>query len=94
MTAPVAPVPPWVRVALLGVLLGIGFWGCSSEPKRQWQKFGQPYTEAEFQRDKAECTRQKKLDVDCMRARGWVDVSPDRPAPSPQPSKQPRLPGY
>ncbi len=95
MTAPVTPLPRWVRVALLGVLLGIGFWRCTAEPERQWQKFGQPYTETEFQRDKAECTREGKLDVGCMRARGWVAVSPDRPASSsPEPPKQPRIPGY
>lgn len=80
----------WVRVVLLGTLLSIGLQGCGGgEPKRQWLKFGQPYTEAEFQRDKAECMRGKKLDVDCMRARGWVDVTPDFPAPPAEPSKRP-----
>ncbi len=74
--------------ALLTVLL-IGLWGCAGQPERQWQKIGQPYSVAEFQRDKAECTREKKLDFGCMRARGWIDVSPDRPAPSSEPEKAP-----
>jgi len=95
MTAPVAraAVPAWVRGAVLGALWGIAFWGCAGDPERQWQKFNQPYTEAEFKRDKAECTRGGKLDVACMRARGWVDVTPDFPAPAPsEPPKRP-LPG-
>ena len=72
---------------LLTVVLTIGFWGCAREPERQWYKIGQPYTLAEFERDKAACTREKKLDFDCMRGRGWVDVSPDRPAPPVEPPK-------
>lgn len=76
-------------VSFLAILLLVGSWGCTRQPERLWQKFGQPYTEAEFRRDKAECTREKKLDFDCMRSRGWVDVSPDRPAPAPEPEKAP-----
>lgn len=77
-----------VRVACLGALVGVALTGCGTkEPQRQWMKFKQPYTEAEFQRDKAECMRGKKLDVDCMRARGWVDVTPDFPAPAPEPKR-------
>lgn len=75
--------------AILAALLLLGSWGCAREPERLWYKIGQRYTMEEFQRDKAECTREKKLDFDCMRARGWVDVSPERPAPSPEPTKAP-----
>lgn len=92
-----ARVPARSPAALLAVLLVLGSWGCTREPQRQWQKFGQPYTMQdvqEFQRDKAECTREKKLDFDCMRARGWVDVSPDRPAPPPEPERVPGRPRY
>lgn len=70
--------------ALLFCLLLIASWGCTREPERQWQKIGQPYSLAEFKRDQAACTREKKLDVECMRALGWVDVAPDLPAPSPE----------
>ena len=84
-----ARVPARSPAGLLVVLLALGSWSCARQPERQWQKFGQPYTVAEFQRDKAECTRAKKLDVDCMRSRGWVDVSPDRPAPAAEPERPP-----
>jgi len=77
----------WSAVALLTAFLLIGSSGCTREPERQWYKIGQPYSLAEFQRDRTECTREKRLDFDCMRARGWRDVSPDRPAPSPEPAK-------
>jgi len=57
--------------------------GCSLEPERQWYKPGsQSYTVAEFQRDHAECTKNRQLDEPCLRARGWVpltgDVAPGR----------------
>ena len=85
---------PCASLALLVALVLIGSWGCARQPERQWYKIGQPYSVAEFQRDKTECTREKKLDFDCMRSRGWVDVSPDRPAPSPEPEKAPSRPRY
>lgn len=71
------------------VILLIGASGCAREPERQWYKIGKPYTTAEFKRDVAECTKGGKLDVDCMRTRGWVDVSPDRP----EPTEPPKTPG-
>lgn len=67
-----------VIVGLATLLLTLAFWGCTRGPERQWYKIGQHYTTAEFERDKAECTREKKLDFDCMRKRGWVDVTPER----------------
>lgn len=75
-------------LALFVILVLAGLWGCAREPERQWMKIGKPYSMAEFERDKAECTREKKLDFDCMRARGWLDVSPDRPPPR-EPEKAP-----
>ena len=60
--------------------------GCASQEK-QWMKVGQSYTTTEFRRDHAECSAKgSKLDDDCMRARGWVDVKPskgDRAADTP-----------
>jgi hypothetical protein len=58
--------------------------GCAQE--KQWMKVGQSYTTTEFRRDHAECSKGSKLDDDCMRARGWVDVKPskgDRAADTP-----------
>ncbi|MBI4608928.1 MAG: hypothetical protein HY726_07970 [Candidatus Rokubacteria bacterium] len=78
-------------VVVLGGLVFVASWGCSRAPERQWQKMGdRPYTMAEFQRDRAECTRGKQLDFDCMRSRGWVDVSPDRPKQAPSEAERER----
>lgn len=76
-------------IVLLATFVVLGSFGCASGPERQWYKIGQHYTVAEFERDKAECTREKKLDFDCMRRKGWVDVSPDRPTPTPLPERAP-----
>jgi hypothetical protein len=61
--------------------------GCARD--KQWMKVGEPYTTAEFRRDYAECSKPKgSLDEDCLRARGWVDMSPskgDRAADNPPP---------
>jgi hypothetical protein len=52
--------------------------GCGSVDDRQWMKINQKYTTAEFQRDYTECSPKKTLDEDCMRSRGWVEVSRSR----------------
>lgn len=60
-----------------------GSLGCAREPDRLWQKMGN-YTMEDYKRfgpDKAACTRKGKLDVACMRSRGWIEVSGKRPAP-------------
>lgn len=85
-----SPVGAPAGVVLLVVLFLAEVWGCTRTPERQWYKIGQPYTLAEFQRDRAECARGKQLDFDCMRARGWVDVSPDRSQPAPEPERAQR----
>lgn len=46
-----------------------------------WYKPGGNYTTAEFNRDRDGCMKDKKLDRECLKAKGWVPVSPDRPAP-------------
>lgn len=81
--------PPGVRIAAWGlsaavlVVAGCGFF--VSEPARQWYKrAGVRYTEAELQRDKTACTRSRKVDVECMKARGWFYFTADvAPTPSP-----------
>lgn len=72
---------------LLVLLLG-GTFGCALSDERLWYKPGGNYTTAEFNQDRDACTRDKKLDEECLKAKGWVAVSPDRPAPTAQP--QPR----
>jgi hypothetical protein len=56
---------------------------CSLAPDKQWLKPGQTYTVAEFRRDEVACTKDRKLDEDCMRQRGWVALSGDA-APKPK----------
>lgn len=77
-----------VALVLFG---GAGCATTSDEPV--WYKPGGEYTTAEFNRDRDQCTKAKKLDHECMKARGWVPVSPDRPptatTPGPAPSRRP-----
>ncbi|KRT72860.1 MAG: hypothetical protein XU13_C0019G0047 [Candidatus Rokubacteria bacterium CSP1-6] len=77
---------------LLLLLLGSTF-GCGTGDERRWQKMGVEYTTVEFNRDVDACTRNKKLDDECMKARGWVPMNPDRPAPTPSPTPS-RTRGY
>src|SRR5207249_5439750 len=48
---------------------------------REWMKVDRTYTTAEFRRDLSECTSKGKLDDECMKARGWVAVSPPKAEP-------------
>jgi hypothetical protein len=70
---------------------GCGFF--TSEPERQWYKPGGRYTVEEFQRDKTSCTRSGKVDVECMKAKGWFYFSADvPPEPSPTPGSGSAVP--
>jgi len=53
---------------------------CSSEQDRQWYKPNVNYTVDEFKRDRDGCTKDKALDEQCMKERGWVPLTSDRPA--------------
>lgn len=78
-----------IATLALAVAFG-GAIGCARGPDRLWYKPGQPYTMAEFERDTTACTRKGKLDFDCMRTRGWTDVSATRPAlKAPEEREQP-----
>jgi hypothetical protein len=68
----IAP-PRWIAIGCLLMLAS-----CGGGRERQWMKVNQNYTTAEFRRDHAACTINKKLDEPCMRDRGWVDVSPSQ----------------
>ncbi len=61
---------------------------CASlEPERQWYKPGGNYTVAEFRQDQTACTKNRVLDEECLKQRGWVPLSGDREAPArPQPT--------
>lgn len=63
--------------------------GCGSGEEKQWYKPNVNYTVAEFQRDQAECTKDGALDEICLKRRGWVPLSADRPAPVKPPEPTP-----
>ena len=67
-----------IRFPLTLVVIAAALAGCAAE--KQWMKVGEPYTTAEFRRDYSECSKTKsgELDEDCLRARGWVDMSPSK----------------
>lgn len=62
--------------------------GCSSERDRQWYKPNANYTVDEFKRDRDACTsKDNVLDEKCMKDRGWVPLTSDRPTtPKVQPN--------
>ena len=72
-----AAVARWIFLVCLVAVAG----GCALEPDRQWYKPGGTYTVAEFQRDYAACTKDRKLDEACLRQRGWVSLTGDAPPP-------------
>lgn len=74
---------------LLAALLAIAS-GCAPVEDPRWYKPGGNYTTAEFNRDREACTKRKVFDPECMKGKGWVQVSPDRPAPTPPPPPRPR----
>ena len=59
------------------VLAALATAACGSDT-REWMKLDSTYTTAEFRRDLQECTIKGKLDDDCMKARGWVAVTPPK----------------
>jgi hypothetical protein len=69
--------------------------GCSSERDRQWYKPAVNYTTEEFKRDRDACTSKKDvLDEACMKQKGWVPLTSDRPANTPKPEPSVRGPRY
>jgi len=75
---------------LLLILATVTLVGCSSEHDRQWYKPGASYTVDEFKRDRDACTTKNELDEQCLKERGWVPLTSDRPADTgPKPPKTP-----
>jgi hypothetical protein len=66
--------------------------GCSTEGDRQWYKPAANYTTAEFMRDRDTCTKDRVLDEQCMKDKGWVPLTSDRGPSKPPPN--PRGPRY
>jgi hypothetical protein len=65
---------PVIRILLL-VLLAASSAACSSGPEREWYKPGVSYTVADFQRDEKACTKDRVVDEECLKGRGWVPLS-------------------
>lgn len=65
------------NVALSVLGLAVVSAGCGSD-QREWMKVDQKYTTEEFRRDFAQCTVKGLLDEECMKARGWVAVTPPK----------------
>jgi hypothetical protein len=72
------------RILLLATL-PLSLYACSLEPEKQWYKANSNYTVADFQRDQAACTKNRVVDEDCLRGRGWVPLSGDDTKPVPRP---------
>jgi hypothetical protein len=73
------------RRSLLLALALLPLYACSLEPEKQWYKANTNYTVADFQRDQGACTKNRVLDEECLRARGWVPLSGDETKPIPRP---------
>jgi putative hydrolase of the HAD superfamily len=87
----------WPVLRQWGLLLVIAsglLVGCSSERDRQWYKPAANYTTEEFKRDRDNCTSKKDnvLDEACMKQKGWVPLTSDRPANTPKPEPSVRGP--
>ncbi len=61
--------------ALAVLALVVALAGCGPADDRQWMKINERYTTEEFRRDYKACSPKSTLDEDCMRNRGWVEVS-------------------
>ncbi len=72
---------------LLAIGLALSVAGCGGATSdRQWMKVGKPYTVDEFRRDYADCSKTGTLDEDCMRSRGWTDMSVPKSEKTPEPT--------
>ncbi|OGK81515.1 MAG: hypothetical protein A2X52_10425 [Candidatus Rokubacteria bacterium GWC2_70_16] len=75
------------RRLMLFFLFSLAAVACESVPEKQWYKPAGAYTLADFRNDEKACTRDRKLDEECLKARGWVplsgDVAPTKAEPTP-----------
>ena len=62
-------------LSLLALGIVLALTGCAASDDRQWMKVNERYTTEEFRRDYRACSAKNELDQECMRSRGWVEVS-------------------
>ena len=77
------------RQMFLLLVAALSLVACGGQEK-QWYKANQSYTVAEFQRDQAACTKDRVMDEECLKQRGWIAISADRDKPPPPPAQGPR----
>jgi PBP1b-binding outer membrane lipoprotein LpoB len=67
------------RMSALAVAFGLALslGACSSDADKQWYKPAGNYSTAEFDRDSRACTKNRQLDEECLKQRGWVSLSGD-----------------
>jgi hypothetical protein len=70
------------RAAHLAIVIALSLAGCATEPDKQWYKPGGNYTMADFENDRKACTKSRELDEACLKQRGWIAVSADKPGPA------------
>ncbi len=86
--------PAVARRLMLLALVSVAVAACESVPEKQWYKPGVSYTLADFRNDEKACTRERRLDEECMKTRGWVPLSGDVEPPKPDPAaSKGRAPG-
>ena len=68
------------RNCLLVIATMLSLVGCSTERDRQWYKPSAAYTVDEFTRDRDACTKSNTLDEQCLKERGWLPMTSDKPA--------------
>jgi len=65
------------RIVFLAVT-ALSLASCSSGADKEWYKPGGTYTMADFDRDRTDCTKNKVLDEECLKDRGWIAISADK----------------
>lgn len=71
--------PGMTRLTAVACVLALAgsLGACSLDPEKQWYKPSGSYTSAEFDRDTRTCTKDRVLNEECLKARGWVPLSGD-----------------
>lgn len=67
------------RNCLLVIATMLSLVGCSTEHERQWYKPNVNYTVDDFKRDRDACTNGNTLDEQCLKERGWMPLTSDKP---------------